>query len=217
LPQRLPAAFVFDMDGLMLDTERLDRELWRSVVGERGGVFPDALHAELIGRRARENEERLQAHFGDAVLVAAIHAEVARRWEAVAATTGVPRKPGLEALLDALEAARIPAAVATNSGRDKALRSLGPLVRRFVALCTVDEVPAGKPAPDLYLLAVDRLGLAPEACAALEDSPTGLLAASRAGLTPILIPDLVRPSEQPQYMADSLEDILEWVRLGVGC
>jgi HAD superfamily hydrolase (TIGR01509 family) len=152
------------------------------------------------------------AHFGDAATLASIHAEVARRWDAVVASTGLPRKPGLEALLDALDAARIPKAVATSSGRSKALASLGPLAKRFVAVCTGDEVSAGKPAPDIYLLAVERLGLPPEGCAALEDSPAGFLSASRAGLTPILIPDLVAPAVEPPYRADSLEDILAWVR-----
>jgi len=211
LPARVPRAVVFDMDGLMLDTERLDRDLWRAAVRRRALDIPDSLHARLVGRRAVDAEAILRAHFGGAFPLEEIKAEVQVRWEAIAAGPGLPRKPGLEALLLHLEQARIPKAVATSTARGKALVSLGPLAARFQALACGDEVREGKPAPEIFELAARRLGLAVEDCLALEDSPAGVAAARSARMSVIMIPDLVAPAEPPEFVCESLGQVLDWL------
>ena len=124
MPARLPRAVVFDMDGLMLDTERLDRDLWQAAARERALDIPDALHAALVGRRAADAERTLVAHLGADFPLAEIREQVHARWHAIAVGHGLPRKPGLQRLLAALERARIPKAIATSTPRRSACESV---------------------------------------------------------------------------------------------
>jgi beta-phosphoglucomutase-like phosphatase (HAD superfamily) len=209
LPQRRPTAVIFDMDGLMLDTERLDLALWREVAAAAGLTMPDALHARMVGRRAVDSLPLLRGQFG--AQAEALRAAVAARWLATACGPGLPRKPGLVALLDRLDALRLPRAVATSTARARALVALGPLVARFEVITGGDEVVHGKPAPDIYLLAAQRLGQLPADCLALEDSPAGVAAAEAAGVPVVMIPDAVQPVAPPRYLARSLQDITDWL------
>ena len=209
MPPQAPRAVIFDMDGLMLDTERLDRGLWQAAARRRGLDISDALYARLVGRRALDSERVLQEHFGPGLALDDIRAEVLAHWR-VHASSGLPRKAGLEPLLGTLERARIPLAVATSTARAKALVSLGPLARHFQALACGDEVVHGKPAPDIFLLAAQRLGFAPGECLALEDSPAGVAAAVAARMPVIMIPDLVQPSCPVQYLCGSLVEVAQW-------
>ena len=112
-----------------------------------------------------------------------------------ASGAGVPHRPGIVELLDWLEARDIPRAVATSTKRPLALRKLraARLLDRFDAVCTSSDVAQPKPAPDVYLLAAERLGVAPADCLVLEDSPTGVRAALAAGMTPVQVPDMLLP------------------------
>ena len=212
LPAALPAAVVFDMDGLMLDTERLDRALWQAAARRHAFEFPDWLHATLVGRRAADTAHTLQAHFGAGFPLERIKAEIHGYWMNIATGPGLPRKPGIDDLLATLERQAIPRAVATSTARDRALLSLGELATRFQALAFGNEVQRGKPAPDIYLLAAQRLGVPPADCLALEDSPAGVAAAHAAGMTVVMIPDLVQPHEPPPFLGASLDEIHEWVQ-----
>ena len=212
VPDRLPKAVVFDMDGLMLDTERLERELWRTVVARRGGEFPDSLYAALVGRRESDSAPTLREHLGAGFALEEARAEVRKLWRERTAVDGAPLKPGLHELLNCLEASSLPTAVATSTARERALESLGPLAMRFAVLCFGDEVVHGKPEPDIYRLAAARLTLEPRDCLALEDSPAGLAAAEAAGMPAILIPDLVEPEVEPRYRLESLAEVTAWLR-----
>jgi HAD superfamily hydrolase (TIGR01509 family) len=116
---------------------------------------------------------------------------------------GVPTKPGLESVLGWLEARAFPRAVATSSARATAHRLLqaAGVRQRFEIVVGGDEVTHGKPAPDLFLLAAERLGVAPSDCVVLEDSSAGIRAAHRAGMTPILVPDLQSPEDDVRALA----------------
>jgi HAD superfamily hydrolase (TIGR01509 family) len=212
LPDHWPSAVVFDMDGLMFDSERVDREIWREVVRRRGHEFPDALHDSLVGHGQMESDRLLATHFGGEFPLAEVRAEVRTRWEERVASEGLPHKPGLVELLEFLEAAEMPTAVATSTERSKALLCLGSFAPRFRALAFGSEVAHPKPAPDLYMLAADRLGIDPRDCLALEDSPVGLSAAQAAGMTAILVPDLILPAIPPAFVCRALTDVTEWLR-----
>jgi beta-phosphoglucomutase-like phosphatase (HAD superfamily) len=211
LPPRLPAAIVFDMDGVILDTERMDRHIWRSVATTFGLEFPDTLHDRMIGRTRLDTQDLLRAHFGE--YFARAMGAATGMWRALLSQGAVPLKTGAAALLAFLEAAGIPKGIATSTERRRALRFLGSLAGRFEALACGDEVPSRKPAPDVYLLAALRLGVHPRNCIAIEDSPVGYAAAEAAGMMPVFIPDLVLPATSPRYGCSSLQDILDWLRL----
>ena len=118
------------------------------------------------------------------------------------AAGGVPAKPGAEALHARLRAGGVPCAVATSSAQAEAALSLGGRLAGFGAVVTGDQVANGKPAPDIYLEAARRLGVAPGDCLALEDSDTGARSALAAGMRVVVVPDLVQPS--PAVRAQAL-------------
>ncbi len=202
---------VFDMDGLMLDTEPLYRSASRSAAAELGYDFSDALYASLIGRAAADVEAGIVAALGAAFPLAEFRAGWLRHWELLVDAGGIALKPGLPDLLDALAAAGIPAAVATSTHRERAhfsLRAAG-LGGRFDVIVSGDQVTRGKPAPDIYLESAARLGVGPRDCVALEDSEAGIVAAAAAGMHALLVPDLALPSAAAIAAAREIFDTLE--------
>lgn len=204
----LPQAVIFDMDGLMLDSERaitaclaraaeelgqpIEPDYWLGMVG-KGDAACRAMLAERIGDDAAQ------------ALLTRCHALYDGVVEA-----GVPLRPGIMQLLDLLAARGIPRAVATSTRRPLALRKLetAGLLHRFDAICTSSDVAQPKPAPDIYLLAASRLHVAPADCLVLEDSPTGVRAALAAGMTPIQVPDLLAPDEEVRALGHRIVDSL---------
>jgi len=207
LPNFLPRAVICDMDGLILDTERLDGEIWRGVFAERGLDYPDTVHATVVGLHGAQTIHRLIEVYGPDIPIAAMHAEVLTRWAQRLERAPAPTRPGAVALLDWLAERGIPVAIATSTRRANVVLRLGPLLPRFAAVACGDEVDARKPAPDVYQLALDRLGTVADGCLALEDSEPGVLAAQAAGLPVVSVPDIVDPPARP-YRAASLHDVV---------
>lgn len=210
--QAMPAAVLFDMDGLMLDSERAITDCLAQAAGEGGHDLPHALWLSMVGTGSDECRRRLVERLGEApadALLDRAHALYDARVEA-----GVPHRPGLVALLDWLQAQRLPRAVATSTERSLALRKLrtAGLLDRFDAVCSASEVASPKPAPDVYLLAAQRLGVAPAQCLVLEDSPTGVRAALAAGMTVIQVPDLLAPDAQVRALGHRIVASLVEVR-----
>ena len=182
-------AILFDMDGLMVDTEPLARAAWQRVVAPYGATIEDALYGQMLGRRTVESTQLVL----DALRLPLAHEELMRRKtdEFLGSLADeVPVMPGLWTLLDRIEAGGLPWAVATSTPRPVAGIILGKLglTGRYHALACGDEVAHGKPAPDIFLLAAARLNVAPEACLALEDSVAGCMAAAAAGMRVVVVP-----------------------------
>jgi HAD superfamily hydrolase (TIGR01509 family) len=189
----VPSAVLFDMDGLLIESERVLLECWRIAARERALDLDDDLWLSMIGLHEAACHQLLVDRVGSAharALAEGLEIHYGRCVEA-----GLPVKSGAIAVLDWLVRCGVPRAVATSTARPRALLKLGRggLLSYFSAVACGDEVERPKPAPDVYLLAASRLGVDPARCVVLEDSTPGVRAAFAAGMTPIQIPDLVVP------------------------
>lgn len=204
-------AVILDMDGLMLDTEPLYKVAWQAASAELGYALDDYSYAKLVGRQTEDCERELIEQFGSAFPLGRFRERWPDLWRAEVAAKGIQRKSGLLEFLALLEKERLRVGVATSSGKDYTTLSLrhAGLAGRFTVIVTGDEVARGKPAPDIYLEAARRLEVAPGACIALEDSDAGVLAASRAGMCALLIPDWTRPCDAAIRSAFRVLDSLE--------
>ena len=209
---------LFDMDGLILDTEKLYARFWMEACHFYG--FPMTYEQSLKMRAAnsRLGEANLHSFFGPSADYKTIRSKRIELMDAFIAENGVEAKPGIFELLDFLEKRKIPVAVCTSSPMERVENHLGSLglFHRFRAICTAYDVPNGKPAPDIYLHGAASLNLPPESCLALEDAPLGIEAAFRAGCTPVMVPDRDQPGSATSAMlyakADSLLDIIDLLK-----
>lgn len=209
---RRPAAVIFDMDGLMLDTEPLAARAWSDAAIACGVTFAAPVAMQLVGRTFVDCRKLILAHHGDGYPVDTLMAAWHGAYDAIVEREGIMLKPGLLELLDWLEAQSIPKAVATSTRHARARSKLEQtaLLPRFAALIGGDEVAQGKPSPDIFLTATARLRCAPADALVLEDSEAGLVAAARAGIPAIAVPDLVPPGlvmGHPPLVMRSLHDV----------
>jgi HAD superfamily hydrolase (TIGR01509 family) len=194
------------MDGLMLDTEPLYRVAWKRASAECGFDLSDEIYKRLVGRSRLDSEQVLLETYGSGFPLEKFRT-VARKYVAAAfSAEPVRKKPGLYELLSFLETRGLPKAVATSTERRKALPLLRTteLLERFGAVATGDEVARGKPSPDLFVLAAQRLGIDPCACLVLEDAESGVIAAHQAGMQVFHVPDLVEPSLEVRRRAHGI-------------
>ncbi len=213
-PMNFQAA-IFDMDGLLLDTERVCIEIFEQACQAVGVPFLRDLYLSVIGRNAAGIEATLRAGYGPDLDYMQLHNEWRTRYNAVVKHQAIPVKQGVIELLEWLKAEHIPTAVATSTQRDVAsikLRLSG-LDRYFDAVATGCEVSQGKPHPEIYLLAASRLDVAPAQCLAFEDSNNGVRSAVAAKMIAYQIPDLVMPSDDVVALGHrirpTLSDVLE--------
>ncbi len=189
-------AVVLDLDGLLLDTEASYLRAWRRAAEDLGFALDDDLAVRLSGQAIDRIAQILQQTFGPRFDFDRFHRLSAAIWRRQVETEGIATRPGYAALMATLQHHGIPYLVATNSRRPYAQKclALAGIEADVPGLVSRDEVEAGKPAPEIYQLACERLGQAPRDCLAVEDSHTGLLAAARAGTRPVWIPAAHRPA-----------------------
>jgi len=193
--RRLPAAVLFDMDGLLLDSERIALAIMAECAAGIGLDWAPQVGMRMIGRNVADANRVLREHYGDDARLELLPAAFRARYDRHIAEEPIPLKPGVTALLDLLERHRIPRAVATSTQRERASRKLARngLLHRFDALIGGDDVDRGKPAPDIYFAAAHAIGVEPAHCLVLEDSSTGARAGLAAGMTVVMVPDLLEP------------------------
>ena len=192
-------AVVFDLDGLMFDTEALFFRASSEVLETRGKRFTSEIMRAMIGRRAAEVADALKTMAGLDEPVELIQAEIRERFNAEV-DTAVHPTPGLFALLDHIGRRELPAAVATSSRRSYAERLLSRhgLAGRFAFVLGSEDVTRGKPDPEIYRMAGVNFGVPTSTLLVLEDSPAGLAAATAAGAFAVGIPHEHSPVEALQ-------------------
>ena len=203
-------AVVFDMDGLLLDTETLWGEAEIELFARHGDTFTREDRLNVMGTSA----EATAAYFAERLGLPleggrAVQAELTEIMLA-ALKRQVPGRPGAIELVERLRG-RVPLALASNSPRSivEAALTTAALADAFTAIVTGDDVALGKPAPDIYLLACERLGVPPAESLALEDTPSGIGAAKAAGLACIAVPQFVESDvSAADRVIDSLEELL---------
>ena len=209
---------LFDMDGLVLDSEVLYTRFWREAAADLGYTMTveQSLGMRSLGKKL--GQPYLESLFGPEIDYTTLRNKRIELMDAYVAVHGIPPKPGIFELLDYMDEKGIAAAITSSSPMDSIQKHLAAvnLLHRFRKLCSGHDIPNTKPAPDIYLLGAAELGLKPEECLALEDSPTGILSAYRAGCLPVMIPDLDQPGEDTQKLlfakADSLTDVISLLK-----
>src|SRR6185369_553384 len=183
------SAVVFDMDGLMVDTEPLYHSAWKQAASEAGYEITDALYATFVGRPTPVCEALLHDALGPSFPLGQFQKRWPELWKLQIQNDGIPVKPGLIELLDFVESERLPMAVATSSEEEYTILTLSTagLLDRFTVMITGDRVERGKPEPDIYLEAARRLKVSPSECVAFEDSEAGIRAVQKAGMKGILV------------------------------
>jgi HAD superfamily hydrolase (TIGR01509 family) len=190
-------AALFDMDGLLLNTEAVYIQGMQEAARSLDLEMPLAFCHSMVGIPTRECNVLIQDFYGAGFNLEefrGVYSTHVRRL----LDGRIPVKPGVVELLDFLAARGLPRALATSASRATAESHLGRagLLDRFTALATRDDVEHPKPAPDVYLEAARRLGVPPQNCIAFEDSNIGLTAAHAAGTMAIMVPDILQPSDE---------------------
>lgn len=211
---REPKAVVFDLDGTLIDSERLVRAAYFAQCEVFGVAFTDEHFLSLVGLHREANDARLRELFGAEFPLADFYAGITNH-----IGDQVPElKPGVVELLALVGEMGLPVGLATSSGPGWVERDFDAhdLHRHFSAIVTRDDVVNRKPHPEPYLKAAGLLGVAPEDVLAVEDSPTGLRSASSAGMMAVLAPDLIVPDEETRGLAvcvvETLHDVIGMLR-----
>jgi HAD superfamily hydrolase (TIGR01509 family) len=208
-----PGAVVFDMDGLLFDSEALYRDGFLSAAGKLGLALTSTDFLDLVGRSWTVNRDVLKRHLGSLHTVETFRLLWMEHYEEKRA--GLQLKAGAMRLLGKLDELQLPRAICTSSSHAdvKYNLDLHGLTGRFDAIVASGDYNQGKPAPDPFLRAAEMLGTAPANCLALEDSFNGVRAAFAAGMRTVMVPDLLAPTDEIrklcEFVALDLHEVCE--------
>lgn len=208
---------IFDMDGLLLDTERVYQASWLETAKAFGQIENREFPLAVSGSNGESSAEIIRRYYPEVDPYAFMTACTARVNEIVD-REGPRVKTGVREILDFLRRQGVRNAVASSNHLDRVranLRAAG-LLELFDEVVSGQEVERNKPAPDVFLLAAERIGCAPEDCYVFEDSVNGIRAALAAGCVPVMIPDLSPPPEDLEGFAvcESLLEARDWIEAG---
>ncbi|EGA64279.1 HAD family phosphatase [Vibrio brasiliensis] len=204
-------AAIFDMDGLLLDTERVCMRVFKQACATTNQPFHEEVYLSIIGCNSATIEKIFRQAYGEHYET--VHDEWRVNYNAIVKHQAIPLKEGVIELLSWLKENNVPIAVATSTHRDVATfkLKLAGLDHYFDNLTCGCEVSHGKPDPEIYLLAAQRLGVNPANCLAFEDSNNGVRSAVAANMTTYQIPDLVEPSEEVKALGHQIVPSLSQV------
>lgn len=203
-------AFVFDMDGVVLDSESVYEKAWR-VIAEKMHVSDiDSVHEKCLGLSEQDVFKLMAEKYGDD-FDGKLFWKLTSDWSMEYMNeSGVPEKKGAREILEFLKSEKIPVALATSSGKSFAEKLLekANLIQYFDLMIFGDEVSRAKPDPEIYETSCRKLGLAPEKCVAVEDSPNGIKSAVSAGLKAVMVPDRIPADGDMKKLAWKISDSL---------
>lgn len=211
-------AVIFDMDGVIFDSERLVIECWKVVADKYGIDNIEEACFECLGINAALTKELMKKRYGETFPYDAYKKEMSAIFHSRAAGGKLPQKKGIKELLTFLKENQIPTAVASSTRREVVMRELeeGGLLPYFDRVICGDMVERSKPEPDIFLKACESLSIDATEAYAIEDSYNGIRAAFRAGMKPIMVPDLAEPTEEMEKLAccilPSLFEVMEYLK-----
>ena len=193
---------VFDMDGLMFDTETLTYELQKPILKNRGIDYKLDWYKQTVGKRSEDIVLMFRELCGESFDYEDFRVQCRKAYQEYTDMHGVPIKDGLFELLDYLKEKGIKIALCTSTTEPSAKRTLriSKTLPYFDELVCAEDVSRGKPYPDPFLKAAEKLKLKPENCLALEDSLNGIKSAYDAGMPAVMIPDLIEPTDEIKPM-----------------
>lgn len=208
---------IFDMDGLILDSERTVLNIWEKIGEKYGFENIRAYGISVIGKNKKATIDEFERVYGESGVpyekeLRAVYNEMAQKGE-------VPLKPNTLELLNAMKSAGMKIAIASSSTREEITSQLGPLgaLELFDAIVSGDQVTRSKPDPEIFLKACDALNVQPEESLGLEDSYNGVRSCKASGLYTIMVPDLIAPNDEMKDLADiilpSLKDVQAFLNL----
>ena len=206
---------VFDMDGLMFDSERVVYQSWQSVMDESGYSYSLDVFKRTIGLRVDSTEQLYKSLYGEDFDYVTLRMKAREMFYNYIAENGVPIKKGLFEILEYLKENGIKTAVATSTSSQTAMKviRMAGVYEFFDEIVCGDTVKNSKPHPEIFLTAANRLSLNPSECVAFEDSINGIKSAYSAGMMPIMVPDYLQPTDEIKHMLTLLcNDLSEAVQ-----
>lgn len=210
-------AVIFDMDGVLIDSEQRNMRLWREINEEFGNVLDLSILPYMMGGSSEENYARFKDRLPEPETYARMKAERKKRGDALIEKEGMPLKPGVLEMLQTLDETGLQKLIASSTPRSSALAmlELAGIAGRFDGDVFGDEAGRRKPHPDLYLKIMEQQGLKPEECVIIEDSPNGVRAGYAAGVRVLGIPDTVSLEEfrdrEAYRIFNSMEEARQWI------
>lgn len=209
-------AVVFDMDGILFDTERLCQDSWIAVAEEKGLPGMEEVFVQCIGRNANDSKRIVMNAYGEHFDYQTFREETSVWYWDYVKKNGLPVMPGAEQLLKWLKEHGWIVGLASSTRRPTVLRNLelSGFSDYFSAVITGDMVEHSKPLPDIYLIACRELEVQPEEAYAIEDSPNGIRSAHAAGMKALMVPDMLKPDEEMWRLSfrimENLDQVLEF-------
>ena len=208
---------IFDMDGVIFDSERLVLKCWEKMGGEYGLANMREVFLSCIGTNSARTKEIVLDHYGASFPYEEFCAKSSALFHRIVDRGGLPVKTGVRELLDCLRKNDITLALASSTRLAVVTQELkqAGLYGYFRVVMGGDQLKHSKPAPDIYLMTCEKLGVRPENCYAIEDSYNGIRAAHSAGIRPIMVPDMLPPTEEMRdksvTVLDDLLQVRDWL------